>query len=159
VDLFAELIKQVIVHKQHSSLDTKCQHGTETPTSGARAAESSPSHDDGCNVTLDSAIMEQLLRQFITSIAALRENDSPFWNFEHASHVVLAAKKLIHPSTLHEHDQWRPSTHGTDGIAVRAVGRLDDAVRTQFALLLAALVHAVDGPSRGDHNGTVVDTV
>jgi len=88
-------------------------------------------------IVLPTEVLNQL-RLFVSSVA-LMHRENPFHNFEHASHVMMSVSKLLsriiapteidnqEAATLHDH---------TYGITSDPL--------TQFAVVLAALVHDVD---------------
>jgi Adenylate and Guanylate cyclase catalytic domain/3'5'-cyclic nucleotide phosphodiesterase len=99
-------------------------------------------------VELDPQIKQQLF-DFVTDIAA-RYRDVPFHNFEHASHVVMSASKLMKRILLPD---------GIDGKGVTQSGQADVAIAQdvhrityglssdlllQFAVVFSGLVHDVD---------------
>jgi 3'5'-cyclic nucleotide phosphodiesterase len=89
-----------------------------------------------------SPLIVMQLRLFITAIAG-KYKTNPFHNFEHASHVVMSTKKLLHriSESLKEVKETLPSSTGPP--------KLNDATNdplTQFAIVFAALIHDVDHP-------------
>jgi class 3 adenylate cyclase len=92
------------------------------------------------DVELDSVVLDQL-ENYVSTVASMYR-DNPFHNFEHASHVVMSAVKLLSrivvpdigeetgkdtASTLHDH---------TYGITSDPL--------TQFACVFSALIHDAD---------------
>jgi hypothetical protein len=83
---------------------------------------------------LAMASLRVVLRQYVSAIASMY-NDVPFHNFEHASHVALAAQKLIQRMMTSKKLDDR-------GFHTRSYGISSDPL-TQFAIVFAALIHDV----------------
>jgi len=92
-----------------------------------------------------SDIVVSQLRDYIHSIAMLHKNN-PFHNFEHASHVVMSAVKLlgriVAPSDI-EYDIERKRLAST--LHRHTYGITSDPL-TQFSCCFGALIHDVDHP-------------
>ena len=84
------------------------------------------------------------LREYIHTIATLY-NDNPFHNFEHASHVTMSVVKLLSRLVAPEITcrGTREDMAGT--LHDHTYGITSDPL-TQFAVVLAALIHDVDHP-------------
>jgi len=84
--------------------------------------------------------VKRQLRQYVTAIATGYQQNS-FHNFEHASHVILSANKLLkrimHPEAV---DQKESLTH--EEIHEHTYGISSDTL-AQFAIVFSALVHDV----------------
>jgi len=92
------------------------------------------------SVYLDQAVVGQL-HQFVSSIAMMYNNENPFHNFEHASHVTMSVCKLLSrivaPSEL-EYD-------GNGTLHDHTYGITSDPL-TQLACVFSALIHDADHP-------------
>jgi hypothetical protein len=95
----------------------------------------------------DLPVVRSQLRTYVSEIAMLH-HDQPFHNFEHASHVALAATKMLSclskPKRMERlpkdlEDQAR--SHDTNSRPEECVIRFDPLA--QFVIVLAALVHDV----------------
>jgi hypothetical protein len=76
------------------------------------------------------------LRHYVASIASMYRNDNEFHNFEHCSHVTMSVDKLLNRIFAEQKGKKvGEGEHTSDGI-------INDPV-TQFAVVLAALVHDV----------------
>eukprot|EP00980_Cylindrotheca_fusiformis_P000463 scaffold115_cov123-Cylindrotheca_fusiformis.AAC.3 len=80
--------------------------------------------------------VEAQLKEYVTMIACMyRENY--FHNFEHASHVLMSAQKLLHRVIVADEEELsRTTSEYTRGITSDPL--------TQFAILFTALIHDVD---------------
>ncbi len=104
---------------------------------------------DPTKIKVNSKVTSQL-RQFITLIASMY-HENPFHNFEHASHVVLSANKLIQrivtPHTV-DYKRHSPTEQNSKMLIARdqyeyTFGITCDPL-THFAVLFSALIHDVD---------------
>jgi 3'5'-cyclic nucleotide phosphodiesterase len=157
VDLFAGLLKGIVAQRVNSL--TKRSIAMMDPSELTIASTGKPADEvveiidlpveDGgsCSqlpgdIQISPLIMLQL-RLFITAIAG-KYQANPFHNFEHASHVVMSTKKLLHriSESLKEVKETSPSR-------IAGTLHLDDVTGdplTQFAIVFAALIHDVDHP-------------
>ena len=98
---------------------------------------------------LDEAVQIQL-REYVQTVAAMyREN--PFHNFEHASHVTMSTVKLL--SRIVAPDMEMSGNNTRKVLHDHTYGITSDPI-TQFAVILAALIHDVD--HSGVPNATLV---
>jgi 3'5'-cyclic nucleotide phosphodiesterase/Adenylate and Guanylate cyclase catalytic domain len=83
------------------------------------------------------------LRQFVQQIASMYR-DVPFHNFEHASHVIMSAgklmKRIMNPDEV---DIRQESTEVARSIHKKTYGISSDPLM-QFAVVFSALIHDVD---------------
>ena len=90
------------------------------------------------HVTLHPAVCDEL-KDYVTNIAALY-NDNPFHNYEHASHVAMSVVKLLSRIVAPSEDECGD---GGKTLHDHTYGITSDPL-TQFACVLAALIHDVD---------------
>jgi len=99
------------------------------------------------HVDLDEAVMDQL-RDYVSAIARLYP-ENPFHNFEHASHVMMSADKLLTRIVTSSGNQLKKSLNASSGRDDSSEGEScdgDDAFGisseplAQFAVVLSALV-------------------
>jgi hypothetical protein len=97
---------------------------------------------DRSSFTMPHAIKEQL-REFVLRIAHLYR-DVPFHNFEHASHVIMSAGKLMKRIITPDGVDYKQS-ESEIGRCIHSVtyGISSDPLM-QFAVVFAALIHDVD---------------
>jgi hypothetical protein len=100
------------------------------------------------------------LRVFVATIASLYRRENSFHNFEHATHVLMSATKLIRRIVSHDHIDGK---HITDKCEKRrcleahhlsTLGISSDPL-AQFAIIFSALIHDVEHP--GVANVTLID--
>jgi hypothetical protein len=91
-------------------------------------------------VQLSPVVVAQL-RQYVESIAC-QYRDTPFHNFEHASHVTMSVSKLLSRIDAPDID-LQDRYHAAENLHDHTYGITSDPV-TQFAVVLSALIHDVD---------------
>jgi class 3 adenylate cyclase len=98
------------------------------------------------------------LRVYVATIASLYLSKNAFHNFEHASHVLMSASKLMKRIvTNYDIDNARDEDERIELMEkhhLATFGISSDPL-TQFAILFASLIHDVDHP--GVSNSTLVD--
>lgn len=104
---------------------------------------------DPGKVKVSTKVVTQL-RHFVSMIASMY-HENPFHNFEHASHVVLSANKLIQrivtPESV-DYNKHSPTDQNRKALVARdqheyTFGITSDPL-THFAVLFSALIHDVD---------------
>jgi len=96
--------------------------------------------EDPDSIVLDSRVRIQL-REFVTAIAfTYYDEENPFHNFPHASHVGMSVAKLLSrivapDKDFTKHEQLHDHTYGITSDPL-----------TQFACVFAALIHDADHP-------------
>ena len=99
------------------------------------------------------------LRVFVATIASLYKSVNPFHNFEHASHVVMSATKLIRRIVSHHTDGKTMADKSEKKARFKALHTSPFGISSdplaQFAIIFAALIHDVEHP--GVANVTLVD--
>jgi hypothetical protein len=96
--------------------------------------------DDPSQVTLSRAVIAQV-HDYVSSIASMYPTQNAFHNFEHATHMAMAASKLLSRVVVQDCVDITEATElhaSTDGI--------NSDPLTQFAVVFAALIHDVDHP-------------
>merc|ERR1712003_57859 len=96
--------------------------------------------EDPDSIILEPRLRRQL-REFVTAIAKTYDSDNPFHNFEHASHVTMSVAKLL--SRIVAPDLEITSSQCNATLHDHTYGITSDPL-TQFACILAALIHDVD---------------
>jgi 3'5'-cyclic nucleotide phosphodiesterase len=86
---------------------------------------------------LSCTVMKQL-RELMASIAQLYR-DNPFHNFEHCSHVVMSARKMLNRIADHE----KEIQHQTSSTKSFTFG-VTSSPLCQFGIVFAALIHDLD---------------
>jgi hypothetical protein len=110
-----------------------------------------------CSLSLPSTVKSQL-KEFVSTIAFLYQGDNPFHNFEHASHVLMSATKLIKrivsPTDLeNSSSDKREKSKLVEELHNSTFGISSDPL-AQFAIVFSALVHDVE--HLGVPNGVLV---
>jgi class 3 adenylate cyclase len=114
-------------------------------------------------VPLSDMVKEQL-HQYVTNIAHSYRDEVPFHNFEHASHVIMSATKLMKRIMSPEGIDW-----DLEGISKETERRIEIARQVhevtyglssdplmQFSVVFSALIHDVD--HTGLTNKELIDT-
>jgi 3'5'-cyclic nucleotide phosphodiesterase len=110
-----------------------------------------------CTMSLSGEIRFQL-RVYVATIASLYLSKNEFHNFEHASHVLMSASKLMKRIvTSYDVDNASSEDEKMDLMEKHhfATFGISSDPLTQFAILFATLIHDVDHP--GVSNSTLVD--
>jgi 3'5'-cyclic nucleotide phosphodiesterase/Adenylate and Guanylate cyclase catalytic domain len=98
--------------------------------------------DKQCSTDLTTSVKEEL-HEFVEQIAS-RYRDVPFHNFEHASHVLMSAgklmKRIMNPDEV---DVSRDSVEVARSVHEKTYGISSDPLM-QFAVVFSALIHDVD---------------
>jgi 3'5'-cyclic nucleotide phosphodiesterase/Adenylate and Guanylate cyclase catalytic domain len=110
--------------------------------------------DKRCSSDLTTPVKEEL-HEFVEQIAS-RYRDVPFHNFEHASHVLMSAgklmKRIMNPDEV---DVSRDSVEVARSVHEKTYGISSDPLM-QFAVVFSALIHDVD--HTGFTNKELVDS-
>jgi 3'5'-cyclic nucleotide phosphodiesterase len=157
VDLFAGMLKEIVAHRAATSSkqgakDDATEEATSTsvgkPLDEVADVLDLPNPSDTkskhapreMEAKIGDAAMKQLYH-LICAIAGLYR-DNPFHNFDHASHVTMATKKLLDRIVGCEKQEKenRKSQVVNESCAI-----ITDPL-TQFAIVFAALIHDVDHP-------------
>ena len=102
---------------------------------------------DNCSRTLPNEIKSQL-REFVAAIASLYRGNNQFHNFEHASHVLMSAAKLMKRIVSHDDIDnenvtgKREKSNCVEEHHNSTFGISSDPL-AQFAIVFSALVHDV----------------
>lgn len=120
----------------------------EMPRYDAKSARKLSLNDD---FQVELNVKEQL-REYVTRIASMYRGSNAFHNFEHASHVAMAASKLLKRMFKHQSTQKKP-TESIRWAHMSTYGISSDPLM-QFTLVFAALIHDVD--HTGLRNGDLV---
>ena len=171
VELLSKLLKQIIAHRSRrdrgaenlkvAGIDASCKREITTPLDELQEIIVMPKFDakkakkfvDPDSIVLPSNITSQL-QDYITTLSCMYHNN-PFHNFNHASHVTMAANKLL--SRIVAPDQVLSKQRSTKTLALNlhdyTFGLTSDPL-TQFAVVFSALIH--DADHRGVSNGQLV---
>ncbi|CAB9505284.1 Receptor-type guanylate cyclase gcy [Seminavis robusta] len=106
-------------------------------------------------VEIPQVVKEQLM-ELVAGIADLYQ-DNPFHNFQHASHVVMAATKYLSRINAAADLETSPTTRQSfkaEKLHDHTYGITSDPM-THFAILFSALIHDVDHP--GVPNGRMAE--
>jgi class 3 adenylate cyclase len=110
-------------------------------------------HEEPQHIDLPGIVRDQL-REYVSTIAH-SYRDVPFHNFEHASHVIMSATKLMRrimaPEGVHEHvshqegsiDETKSRQNQARRIHEMTYGMSSDPLM-QFSVVFSALIHDVD---------------
>jgi hypothetical protein len=122
----------------------------EIPQFDAKAIRTSADPD---TIELSVAVSAQLKR-YVATISCMYQDDNPFHNFEHASHVAMSANKLlsrvVQPDAVLDNKSKR---NMLSNLHDYTYGITSDPL-TQFAIIFSALIHDVD--HGGVSNGQLV---
>jgi class 3 adenylate cyclase len=106
-------------------------------------------HNHAQSVGIDACVKEQL-RDFVSFIASLYQ-DVPFHNFEHASHVIMSAGKLMKRILQPEGIVFEEDMPHNESLAVRVARQvhyvtygISSDPLMHFAVVFSALIHDVD---------------
>jgi len=109
-------------------------------------ALSTPSQLETEDVTLPAAVSEQL-RDYVSRVANAYQNDNPFHNFSHASHVTMSANKIL--NRVVSADDFVVESTSLNRVAAKlhdyTYGITSDPL-THFVCVFSALIHDVDHP-------------
>jgi hypothetical protein len=133
-----------------SSLATPLEDVSEIITMPAFSEKVAKDEADPESIDLGDTIQAQLL-EYVNTIASMYR-DNPFHNFEHASHVVMSANKvvmrIIKPD-LEDHESFTILNRGRASLKRKVhestFGISSDTLM-QFAVVFSALIHDVDHP-------------
>lgn len=112
-----------------------------------------------CSLTLPEAVKAQL-RLFVFTIASLYMNENQFHNFEHASHVLMSATKLMNrivaPDDFENNNitDKREKSKYVEELHHNTFGISSDPL-AQFAIVFSALIHDVE--HLGVPNNTLIN--
>eukprot|EP00538_Stauroneis_constricta_P012478 CAMPEP_0119548166 /NCGR_PEP_ID=MMETSP1352-20130426/2141_1 /TAXON_ID=265584 /ORGANISM="Stauroneis constricta, Strain CCMP1120" /LENGTH=1235 /DNA_ID=CAMNT_0007593355 /DNA_START=105 /DNA_END=3812 /DNA_ORIENTATION=- len=118
----------------------------ELPNKAAAGLRANEQAGDPESIQLSPIVCEQIL-DFVRVIESMY-NDNPFHSFSHASHVVQSTVKLLSRIVVSESIDYSDMTYKTmnkDLLHRYTYGITSDPI-TQFACVLAALIHDVDHP-------------
>jgi class 3 adenylate cyclase len=131
------------------------------PKFAARAARRLSNDMESCNapVKLDPAVRVQL-KEFVLRLTALY-HDVPFHNFEHASHVTMAAAKML-KRMVHPASPIQTGGGGNTGASLDIQPSLRDMHEStygistdplmQFAMIFSALIHDADHTGKSNND-------
>jgi class 3 adenylate cyclase len=102
------------------------------------------------DVSLPVEVKEQL-RDYVSNIAHLYSDQVPFHNFEHASHVIMSATKLMKRIMSPEGIEWDVGGASAEDRKVEIARQvhnmtygLSSDLLMQFSVVFSALIHDVD---------------
>jgi len=104
------------------------------------------------NVALPPQVASQM-RDFITSLAYAHNNQNPFHNFDHATHVAMSVRKLL--SRILKPLQKSGGKVSRQSAILQSTYSLTSDPMIQFAVYFSALVHDAEHP--GVANGTLCE--
>jgi 3'5'-cyclic nucleotide phosphodiesterase/Adenylate and Guanylate cyclase catalytic domain len=108
-------------------------------------ASATKDQSDPNTIKLDSDVLAQL-RQYVQVTATMYQNNNPFHNFEHASHVTMSVFKLLNRIVAPDGLDEKKLTDADDvqiTLHDHTYGITSDPL-TQFACLFSVLIHDVD---------------
>ncbi|KAL3939096.1 MAG: hypothetical protein SGBAC_006119 [Bacillariaceae sp.] len=162
VEVLKGLLKQVVAARQNETnlqpfvqMETKFKEGLgeekktvleefaeiiSLPTVSMK--ELNKRKDPNC-ILLPIEVVDQL-RSVVSEVARCYNNDVPFHNFEHASHVTASVAKLLSRITTSDSTNQTsgPQDLDTEDIAGHSYGITSDPL-TQFAVVFSAIIHDV----------------
>jgi hypothetical protein len=170
-ELLGKLLKQIVARRQRwdpsrlsilqpsassfrkKGISNPIHEVTETieiPQFDAKAIRTSADPD---TIELSATVSAQLKR-YVATISCMYQDDNPFHNFEHASHVAMSANKLlsrvVQPDAVLDNKSKR---NMLSNLHDYTYGITSDPL-TQFAIIFSALIHDVD--HGGVSNGQLV---
>jgi 3'5'-cyclic nucleotide phosphodiesterase len=152
VDLFTGLLKEIVAQRTaNNSRQRAKDHARDEAVSAGNPLDEvadvldlpKPSSSKSKFASLEAKIGDAAMGQLYDLIGAIAElyRDNPFHNFDHASHVTMAAKKLL--DRIVESEKEKKEV-GTSLVVHDSSAIITSDPLTQFAIVFAALIHDVD---------------
>lgn len=88
---------------------------------------------DPDDVILSPTVLSQV-HDYVSMIASMHNDQLPFHNFEHASHVAMSAMKLLHPIVISQGAGGKASDYSM------STGGVNSDPMVQFAIVFASLI-------------------
>lgn len=156
-DVLLRLLKQIIASRENvpSTTAIKWKSRGTMPLEEVKEIIELPEQTSGlrqdpASITLDPSVAN-LVHEYVAALAELYRKN-PFHNFEHASHVTMSVAKLLSRIVAPSDMDFSSGEDATKVLHDHTYGITSDPL-TQFACVLAALIHDVD--HQGVSNNTL----